>query len=138
LCSAYALPLFLYVLSTALGLTCRVSSDHPLLENGPLVAEYLRHDRQRTAAAVYNGTFILIAICYNLLWRRAAVSDRLLHAPASRHAVQRIFDYRYGPLWYLTAFMLTFVSVPASLVVIWCSPSSSSDRPPTQSRQASQ
>jgi uncharacterized membrane protein len=83
-----------------------------------LVAEYLRHDGQRTAAAVYNGTFILIAICYNLLWRRAAVSDRLLHAHASRHAVQRIFDsYRYGPLWYLTAFMLTFISVPASLVV---------------------
>jgi uncharacterized membrane protein len=83
-----------------------------------LVAEYLRHDGQNTAAAVYNGTFIFIAICYNLLWRTAAVNDRLLYPPASRHAVQRIFAaYRYGPLWYGIAFLLAFVSVTASLVV---------------------
>ena len=83
-----------------------------------LVAEYLRHDGQRTAAAVYNGTFFFIAICYNLLWRTAAVNNRLLHARAGRPAVQHIFDsYRYGPLWYVIAFMLAFVSVTASLVV---------------------
>jgi uncharacterized membrane protein len=83
-----------------------------------LVAEYLRHDGQKTAAAIYNGTFIFIAICYNLLWRTAAVDDRLLDAHASRQAVQRIFDsYRYGPLWYVIAFMLAFASVTASLVV---------------------
>jgi len=83
-----------------------------------LVAEYLRHDGQQTAAAVYNGTFIFIAICFNLLWRTAAVGDRLLYTHASRQAVQRIFDaYRYGPLWYVIAFILAFVSVTASLVV---------------------
>ncbi len=83
-----------------------------------LVAEYLRHDGQKTAAALYNGTFIFIAICFNLLWRTAAVGDRLLYAHASRQAVQRIFDaYRYGPLWYVIAFILAFVSVTASLVV---------------------
>ncbi len=83
-----------------------------------LVAEYLRHDGQKTAAALYNGTFIFIAICFNLLWRTAAVGDRLLYTHASRQAVQRIFDaYRYGPLWYVIAFVLAFVSVTASLVV---------------------
>src|SRR5260370_26753964 len=83
-----------------------------------LVAEYLRHDGQNTASAVYNGTFIFIAICYNLLWRTAAVNNRLLHARASRLAVQRIFDsYRYGPFWCVIAFMLPSVSVTASLVV---------------------
>jgi uncharacterized membrane protein len=83
-----------------------------------LVAEYLRHDGQRTAAAVYNGTFIFIAICYNLLWRTAAVNDRLLRAHSNRQAVQRISDaYRYGPLWYVIAFVLAFVNVTASLVV---------------------
>ena len=46
------------------------------------------------------------------------MSDRLLYAHASRQAVQRIFDaYRYGPLWYVIAFVLAFVSVTASLVV---------------------
>jgi uncharacterized membrane protein len=83
-----------------------------------LVAEYLRHDGQRTAALVYNGTFIGIAICFNLLWRTAAVNDRLLHAHADPRAVQRIFDsYRYGPLGYVAAFMLAFASVTASIAL---------------------
>jgi uncharacterized membrane protein len=83
-----------------------------------LVAEYLRHDGQRTAAIVYNATFIVIAVCFNLLWRTAAVNDRLLHPRADRAAVNRIFDaYRYGPAWYVLALGLVFVSVTASLVL---------------------
>lgn len=83
-----------------------------------LLAEYLTHDGQNTAAAAYNGTFVFIAVCYNLLWRTAAMDDRLLHTHANRQAVQRIFDaYRFGPLGYLVAFGLAFVSVTASLVV---------------------
>jgi uncharacterized membrane protein len=83
-----------------------------------LVAEYLRHDGQRTAALVYNATFIVIAICFNLLWRTAAVNDRLLHPHADPRAVQRIFDsYRYGPLGYVAAFLLAFASVTASIAL---------------------
>jgi uncharacterized membrane protein len=83
-----------------------------------LVAEHLRHEGERTAALVYNATFIVIAICFNLLWRCAAVRDRLLDPRADRAAVQRIFDaYRYGPLWYIVAFGLAFVSVLASLLL---------------------
>ena len=48
-----------------------------------LVAEYLGHDGQRTAALVYNGTFIAIAICFNLLWHCAASNSRLLDNDAS-------------------------------------------------------
>jgi len=83
-----------------------------------LVAEYLRHDGQRTAAILYNLTFIFIAICFNVLWRSAAVGNRLLHPGADPLAVKRIFDaYRYGPVWYLAALGLVFVSVTASLVL---------------------
>lgn len=83
-----------------------------------LVAEHLRDEGQRVAAFVYNGTFIFLGICFNLLWRRAAIDDRLLDAGADRHAVQRIFDaYRYGPVGYIAAFLLAFVSVMASLTL---------------------
>jgi uncharacterized membrane protein len=83
-----------------------------------LVAEYLRHDGQRTAALLYNATFIVIAICFNLLWRTAAVNDRLLQPHADPRAVQRIFDaYRYGPLGYVAAFLLAFASVTASIAL---------------------
>ena len=83
-----------------------------------LVAEYLRRDGARTAAFVFNGTYIFIAVAFNLLWRTAAVNDRLLHHTADRAAVNAIFQsFRYGPLWYVAAFVLGFASVTASLLL---------------------
>jgi TMEM175 potassium channel family protein len=83
-----------------------------------LIAQYLRHDGERFAALIFNGTYIYLAICFNLLWRWAAVGDRLLDRDASREAVTAIFDaYRYGPVWYVAAFALSFASVTASLLV---------------------
>jgi TMEM175 potassium channel family protein len=83
-----------------------------------LVAEYLRHDGEQTAAVVYSATFVVTAICFNLLWRTAATGNRLLHAHADPGAVKRIWDsFRYGPIWYVLAFGLAFVSVIASLVL---------------------
>ena len=77
-----------------------------------LVAEFLRRDGARTAALVFNGTYIFIAVAFNLLWRTAAVNDRLLHDNANRAAVNAIFEaYRYGPIWYVLAFGLAFVTV---------------------------
>jgi len=83
-----------------------------------LVAEYLGHDGQRTAALVYNGTFIAIAICFNLLWRCAARDSRLLDSHASPSSAQAITDsYRFGPVVYAVAFALALVSVKASLAL---------------------
>jgi uncharacterized membrane protein len=83
-----------------------------------LVAEYLRRDGAQTAALVFNGTYILIAVTFNLLWRTAAVNDRLLHHDANRVTVRSIFEaYRYGPVWYVLAFALAFVSVTGSLLL---------------------
>jgi|EndMetStandDraft_4_1072995.scaffolds.fasta_scaffold133763_2 uncharacterized membrane protein len=83
-----------------------------------LVAEYLGHDGQRAAALVYNGTFIAIAICFNLLWRCAARNSRLLDSNASPSAAQAITNsYRFGPIVYGVAFALALVSVKASLAL---------------------
>jgi uncharacterized membrane protein len=83
-----------------------------------LVAEYLRHDGQRLAALIFNGTYIYIAICFNLLWRSAAGHGRLLRRDANPAAVAAISDaYRYGPAWYVLAFALSFVSVTSSLLL---------------------
>jgi uncharacterized membrane protein len=83
-----------------------------------LVAEYLGQPGQTTAAMVYNGTFIAIAICFNLLWRSASKHGRLLHADHDRDAVAQITEsYRRGPLAYVLALILAFVSVTASLLL---------------------
>ncbi len=73
---------------------------------------------QRTAALLFNGTFIVIAIIYNVLWRYASHNRRLLSKSADPLLVETITrQYRFGPLFYLAAFLLAFVSIWASLVL---------------------
>jgi uncharacterized membrane protein len=83
-----------------------------------LVAAYLGRSGQYVAAAVYNGTFIVIAVLFNLLWLSASARGRLLHANASARTVEAITrSYRWGPVIYTFAFALAFVNVAASLAL---------------------
>ena len=83
-----------------------------------LVAAYLGHSGQRTAAAVYNGTFILAAIFFNVLWATASARGRLLRDDADHDAVQGITSsFRRGVPFYTAAFALAFASVTASLAL---------------------
>jgi uncharacterized membrane protein len=81
-----------------------------------LLAEHIAQPGAATAAAVYCGTFILIAVLFNVLWHYAAHEGRLLAPGHDRAAAASITrQYRFGPLLYLAAFLLAFVSVPASV-----------------------
>jgi uncharacterized membrane protein len=83
-----------------------------------LVAEYLLKPDRVTAAMVYNGTYVVIAIIFNGLWRHASHNHRLLDHHVPRQWVENITrQYRFGPIFYLIAFALALVSVPASLVL---------------------
>jgi uncharacterized membrane protein len=81
-----------------------------------LLAEYTVQPDQHLAAFLYCGTFTVLAICFNLLWRYASYKNRLLDKKADPEAVQAITrQYRFGPLFYLIAFGLAWVYVPASI-----------------------
>ncbi|MBZ5623556.1 MAG: DUF1211 domain-containing protein [Acidobacteriia bacterium] len=81
-----------------------------------LLAEHLAQPGGATAAAVYSGTFVLIAALFNALWHYAAHHGRLLARGYDREAAQAITrQYRFGPALYLAAFLLAFVNVWASV-----------------------
>jgi uncharacterized membrane protein len=83
-----------------------------------LVAEYLVHPDQHAAALLYSGTMIILAICFNLLWRYASYHNRLLSKNADERAVNAITkQYWFGPVVYLLAFILALFSTPASLTL---------------------
>jgi uncharacterized membrane protein len=87
-----------------------------------LLAEYLGQGTlptdQRVAALVFNGTYGVLAIAFNLLWRYASHNGRLLDSRVhSRHIVEITRDYRWGPALYFAAFILAFFNVWASLAV---------------------
>ena len=81
-----------------------------------LIAEYVGHADQRAAAAVYIGTFVVLAVLFNLLWRYAAHWSGSLHPQADRDAVDKLTrQYRFGPLFYVAAFVLIWVNVHVAL-----------------------
>ena len=82
-----------------------------------LLAEYVNRPDQHAAAIVYSGTFFLTACCFNLLWRYASYHNRLIGKDVDSRAIQAISrQYLFGPLVYLIAFALAFVSTPATII----------------------
>src|SRR6266702_3184468 len=83
-----------------------------------IVAEYLVLPEQHAAALLYSGTMVILAVCFNLLWRYASYHNRLLDKNADTRAVRAISrQYWFGPLTYLVAFILALFNTPASLIL---------------------
>src|SRR6266566_5439802 len=84
-----------------------------------LVAQqYAVHPEMHVAALVYSGTNVILAICFNLLWRYGSYHNRLLGKNADQRAVAAISQqYLFGPLLYLIAFGLAWINTPASIIL---------------------
>jgi uncharacterized membrane protein len=80
-----------------------------------LLAEHLT-SAGSAAAAVYAGTFVAVASAFTGVWRHLRKHPRLLFATADPDELEGISrQYRFGPLLYLIAFGLAFVSPAASI-----------------------
>ncbi len=83
-----------------------------------LAQQYAVHPDQHLAAAIYSGTNVVMAVCFNLLWRYASYHNRLLGKDTDPRAVQAINrQYSFGPLLYLIAFGLAWINVPSSIIL---------------------
>lgn len=81
-----------------------------------LLAEYMNSPAAKTAAGVYAGWALVIALAFTALWRHA-ICDRRLLIPGYREAEVEALtrQYRYGPVAYIVALALAFVSAWASI-----------------------
>ncbi len=80
-----------------------------------VLAEHLGGPDQRTAALVYNATFVVIAVAFNVLWRYA-VSRHLLHEHAVVASANISSQYAVGPLVYAACLVIAWFNVRASVV----------------------
>ncbi len=79
-----------------------------------LLAAHYYSGGRTMAAAVFNGTYVVIAVFFNVLWHHAVRGDLL--DSATRESAEAISkQYAVGPISYLVCFGLTWISVPASL-----------------------
>jgi uncharacterized membrane protein len=82
-----------------------------------LLATYFMTPAARVGAAVYAGHGFAIALAFQGVWQHAIRNERLL-APGTKAEVARLSaQYRFGPLMYLVAFGLAFVSAPVSVAL---------------------
>jgi uncharacterized membrane protein len=95
-----------------------------------VLSEYFDTPARNVSAALYSGTFVVIAILFNVLWRYASKDGRLLAKnadPAVAAAITK--GYSLGPPLYFVAFILAFFSAKASmamnfsLALFWALPS---------------
>jgi len=83
-----------------------------------LLGEYIEHAQQRTATVIYLGSFLLMALAFHFLWRRAITGGRLLHQNADAFGVYRTTrSFGFGLATYALLFVLAFVSPVISLVL---------------------
>ncbi|HXR17087.1 MAG TPA: TMEM175 family protein [Terriglobales bacterium] len=81
-----------------------------------VLAQHLGGSDQRAAAILYHGTYFVIAVFFNILWRYA--SRNLLGKDADAGATGTISaQYAVGPLLYLACIALAWVNVPVSLLL---------------------
>lgn len=82
-----------------------------------VLATNLRGPDGRIATVIYSGTYLVIAIFFNFLWRYA-LSHRLLGHEVDRASAEKLSrQYAGGPVLYLICFGLAWVSVTASLTL---------------------
>ncbi len=88
-----------------------------------LLAKYLDSPtEQQTAISIYTGAFVIGSALFNLLWRYAIHSDRLLGEQVDRRAVRKTTrSYVAGPILYLLDFALSYISPTASIALFFLS-----------------
>lgn len=88
-----------------------------------LLSEGLSHsdaNGRRAVVAIYTGMFLLGALIVNLQWRYASSKGRLLAEDADHDVVRRITrSYSISPVAYLIDLMLAFISIEASLALLF-------------------
>ena len=81
-----------------------------------VLAEHLHGLDRRTAAILYNATFVLIAMAFNVLWRYA-VSRSLLEEDIRASAKKVSRQIMVAPVLYLGCVVLAWFNVHGSLFV---------------------
>jgi uncharacterized membrane protein len=83
-----------------------------------LLSAFINTSEAKTAGAVYNGTFLVIALLFFMLWRYASQDRRLLARSLDVESAAAITrQFRFGPPLYIVAFLLAFVNVWAGLTM---------------------
>ena len=83
-----------------------------------LVADHIQFADSGTATEVYSGTFLFVALAWNLLWQYAIRHPGVLASTVSEEEIiTTTRQFIFGPMLYVVAFIAAFFSGIASLAI---------------------
>jgi len=81
-----------------------------------VLSEYITHRDERLAAVLYAGTFVVISLFWNLVWRYVAARRHLLRPGLDDAALAGLTRRNLvGPLGYIVALLVAFINAAASV-----------------------
>jgi len=84
-----------------------------------LVSDHLLSADSGTAAQVYSGTFLFVALAWNLLWQYVIRHPGVLASTVSRDEIARTTrQFIFGPTLYIVSFVAAFFSGIVSLAIV--------------------
>jgi uncharacterized membrane protein len=83
-----------------------------------VLAAYLETPAANAAAAFYSATFIVIAICFNLVLRTAFRKKLLLPSTSMNFVAKSCRNYMFGPFFYLLSLIAAFFDVRVSMAIV--------------------
>jgi uncharacterized membrane protein len=83
-----------------------------------LVADHILVADSGTAAGVYSGTFLFVALAWNLLWQYAIRHPGILASSVNDAEIRTTTrQFFFGPMLYVVAFVAAFFSGIVSLAI---------------------
>jgi uncharacterized membrane protein len=84
-----------------------------------LVADHILSSDAGTAAVVYSGSFLLLGVAWNFLWRHASGRSKLIAEDLTMADVKAFSrNFYVGPICYTVALLIALVSGIASVLLI--------------------
>lgn len=84
-----------------------------------VLAQYIQEPDARTASVFYAGTFLAMAIAFNVVWRYASHNGRLLARDADMKLIRTISEqFRIGPLTYVFCVVAAVINAVAGFVLV--------------------
>jgi uncharacterized membrane protein len=83
-----------------------------------VLAAYLQSPAANAAAAFYSATFIVIAICFNLVLRAAFRKQLLVKSTPMSFVAKSCRNYMWGPFFYFLAFVAAFLDVRVCMAIV--------------------
>ena len=84
-----------------------------------LVADHILASDSGTAAVVYSGSFLLLGVAWNFLWRHASGPNKLIREDITAADIKTFSrNFYVGPICYTLALLVALVSGIASVVLI--------------------